>query len=446
MRSKRRFVVESGVCLAAVVATFVLLAWLLQLPELYATKAFVSMSAATLVWMLWRQVQRTNLAVASFVAALDRGDLAQEFQRSGQGTGFDALGAAFDSALRHRREERAIDAADYRFATALVDEAPTPLLAIDPCGVVQLSNKQARRMFGGAEGRRIAEFGRYGEGFATALAGLAPGERRMCRITVGERSERATVSCTGFDRNGAAWRLVSVQVIQSELDAAEIATQSDLVRVLTHEIMNSVTPVTSLAASAAHLMAAIDDGSDATVTDARMAVEALSRRAAGIMHFVESYRQFSTVPSITVERFAARPWLDELARLHAATPRGAATTLTTDVRPDLLEISADRDLISQVLLNLLKNGAEAAIAAQATPLIAVAIEGAAAGRTRIVVDDNGPGIPEKVARDIFLPFFTTKADGNGVGLSFARQIVLLHDGAIEVGRNEAGGARFEMII
>ncbi len=446
MRSNGRFIVESGACLAAVVGAIMLLAWLLPLPGLYATKVFVSMSAAALVWMLWRQTQRTNLAVARFVAALDRDDLAQDFHRSGQGTGFDALGAAFESALRRRREERALVAADYGFATALVDEAPTPLLAIDPFSVVQLSNKQARRMFGGAEGRRITEFARYGEGFAIALAGLEPGERRMCRVTVAGRSERATLSCTGIDQNGAAWRLVSVQVIQSELDAAEIATQSDLVRVLTHEIMNSVTPVTSLAASAAELMAAIDDGSDATVADARMAVEALSRRAAGIMHFVSSYRQFSTVPSITVARFAASPWLDELARLYAATPQGAAAALTTVVRPDLLDMAADRNLLSQVLLNLLKNGAEAAIASQPTPLIAVAIERAAAGRTRIIVDDNGPGIPEKAAADIFLPFFTTKRDGNGVGLSFARQIVLLHDGAIEVGRNEAGGARFEMIV
>lgn len=446
MRFNGRFVVESGACLAAIVGAIMLLAWLLPLPGLYATKMFVAMSAATLVWMLWRQIRRTNLAVASFVAALDRGDLAQAFPRSGQGTGFDTLAASFDAALHRRREERAIDAADYRFATALVDEAPTPLLAIDPFGVVQLSNKRARTMFGGTEGRRIAEFARYGQGFATALAGLEPGERRMCRVTVAGRSERATLSCTGIERNGAAWRLVSVDVIQSELDAAEIATQSDLVRVLTHEIMNSVTPVTSLAASAAELMAAIDDGSDATVTDARLAVEALSRRAAGIMRFVESYRQFSTIPSITVARFAARPWLDELARLHAATPQGAAAALTTVVRPYVLEIAADRDLLSQVLLNLLKNGAEAAIATQATPSIAVAIDHAAGGRTRIIVDDNGPGIPDKAAADIFLPFFTTKRDGNGVGLSFARQIVLLHNGAIEVGRNEAGGARFEMIL
>jgi C4-dicarboxylate-specific signal transduction histidine kinase len=253
------------------------------------------------------------------------------------------------------------------------------------------------------------------------------------------------LACAGVDRGGALWRIVSVQVIQSELDAAEIATQSDLVRVLTHEIMNSVTPVTSLAASAAALMASIDDGTDAGVTDARLAVEALARRAAGIMHFVNSYREFSTAPAVTVSHFAARPWLDELGRLFAATPHAAGVRLELSVLPDWLDISGDGELLAHVLLNLLKNGAEAMQGSE-HPRLSVAISHTAQGRTRIVVDDSGPGIPTKVAADIFLPFFTTKRTGTGVGLSFARQIVLLHHGSIEVSQNEEGGARFDLIL
>jgi two-component system nitrogen regulation sensor histidine kinase NtrY len=267
----------------------------------------------------------------------------------------------------------------------------------------------------------------------------------MCRVAVGGVSERATLACAGVDRGGALWRIVSVQVIQSELDAAEIATQSDLVRVLTHEIMNSVTPVTSLAASAAALMASIDTGADDGVTDARLAVEALARRAAGIMHFVDSYREFSTAPAVTVTRFAARTWLDEIARLFAATPHAAGVSLDVQVVPDWLEIAADADLLAQVLLNLLKNGAEAMLDQQDRRL-SIAISSTAQGRSRIVVDDSGPGILDKVATDIFLPFFTTKRAGTGVGLSFARQIVLLHHGSIEVGRSENSGARFDLIL
>jgi two-component system nitrogen regulation sensor histidine kinase NtrY len=445
MRSSGRFVVAFGGYLSLLVGTILLLAGIMPLPGFVATKILAGAVAIALLAALWRQTQRTNIAVARFVSALDHGDLAQTFRQLGQGTGFDQLGAALDTALRRLREDRIADAADNRFAAALVDEAPTPLLAIDPVGIVQLSNKRARRLFGGWDGRHIAEFAHYGTSFSSALDLIAPGERRMCRVAVAGVSERATLACAGVDRGGALWRIVSVQVIQSELDAAEIATQSDLVRVLTHEIMNSVTPVTSLAASAAALMASIDTGADDGVTDARLAVEALGRRAAGIMHFVDSYREFSTAPAVTVTRFAARTWLDEIARLFAATPHAAGVSLDVQVVPEWLEIAADADLLAQVLLNLLKNGAEAMLDQQDRRL-SIAISSTAQGRTRIVVDDNGPGILDKVATDIFLPFFTTKRAGTGVGLSFARQIVLLHHGSIEVGRSENSGARFDLIL
>lgn len=344
------------------------------------------------------------------------------------------------------RQERASEASDNRFAAALVDEAPMPLLAIDPGGIVRLSNKRARWLFGGSDGRRLDEFKIYGAGFLAALDSIGAGERRMRRVDIGGVSERAMLACAGVSRNGEQWRIVAVQIIQRELDAAEIATQSNLVRVLTHEIMNSITPVTSLAATAASLMARIDKGEDAAVSDARMAVEALSRRATGIMSFVDSYRAFSTAPSIVLAKFKVQPWLDQIGRLFLATPQADGVSLMLSVFPEQLEMTADAELMAQFLLNLLKNGAESARGSTNTPQIAVTVTGTGGTHTKITVSDNGPGIPDAVARDIFLPFFATKRAGTGVGLNFARQIVLLHTGSIEAKAGPEGGAVFELII
>lgn len=446
MRSRGRYVAAVGGYLVLLVAAIALLVWIFPLPGLAATKIVIGLVAVALLWQLWLQTQRTNIAVARFVSALEHGDLAQTFRQIGQGSGFDELGAALDKALRRLRQDRANDASANRFAAALVDEAPTPLLAIDPAGLVSLSNKAARRLFGSLDGRRTAEFEGYGAAFSAALAVIAPGERRMSRVTVDGLSERATLACTGFDREGARWRIVSVQIIQDELDAAEIATQSDLVRVLTHEIMNSITPVTSLAATAATLMAEAEHGDEAAIADARTAVEALAKRAKGISHFVDSYREFSTTPSVTMTRFAAKPWVEELARLFTATPQAEGVTLEAAVEPEHLEMRADIDLLAQVVLNLLKNGAEAARGHREDARLSLRIGATPQGRTRITVADNGPGVPEKAAADIFLPFFTTKRSGTGVGLSFARQIVLLHHGSIELGRSMEGGASLEIIF
>lgn len=446
MRSEGRYVVAVGGYLALLFGGVVLLVWMLPLPGFVATKTLIVLIVAALLWQLWRQTRRTNIAVARFVSALDQGDLTQTFQQIGQGSGFDELGAALDKTLGRLRQERADDASNNRFAAALVDESPTPLLAIDPGGIVRPANKRARRLFGGADGRRAAQFDRFGEAFSTALAAIAPGERRVIRVKADGVNERATIACAGFDRGSERWRIVSFQIIQSELDAAEMAAQSALVRVLTHEIMNSITPVTSLAATAAALIAEVDRDDDTRMTDARTAVEALAKRARGITHFVDSYREFSTTPSVSTTRFAAGPWLDELARLFAAMPQAAGVALETKIEPASLMITADIDLLAQVLLNLLKNGAEAAAGVTSIPRLTATISRTEQARARVVIADNGPGVPDKFSDDIFLPFFTTKRSGTGVGLSFARQVVLLHRGSIELGRSPDGGASIEIII
>jgi nitrogen fixation/metabolism regulation signal transduction histidine kinase len=428
------------------VVLLAVLAWFLPKPDYLATKIVLFLLAVAATWALWRQVNRTNVDLARFVTAIQHEDLTQVFRASGQGSGFDALGETLNMSIRRLREHRAAEAAENRFAATLVDEAPTPILAIDPDGRVELSNKAARRLFGQARGSRVEDLAEFGPGFVTALTDVVPGDRRLCRVIAGGLPQRAMVAATQVERLGRTWRVVSVQIIQGELDAAEVATQADLVRVLTHEIMNSMTPVTSLADSAATLMAEVDKGDDAAIADARIAVETLARRASGIMHFVESYREFSRAPAIVRRRFAAQSWVDELVRLYTATPVGAAVTIQVSVEPQWLQINGDPELLAQVVLNLLKNGGEAAGEHGPSPHLRLSLEALPLERVRILVEDNGPGISEANLGEIFLPFFTTKRSGTGVGLSFARQIVLLHHGAIRYAGEAGLGGCFEIII
>ena len=167
------------------------------------------------------------------------------------------------------------------------------------------------------------------------------------------------------------------------------------------------------------------------------------------MHFVESYRQISRAPrgappaDSTSLRLGARS--SKPCSAPATAPR-ASTSRSTST-PDRLTLDADPDLMCQVLINLLRNAAEAARGhAEAPAGLAVASRAPARGRTQIEVADNGPGVPEALRQDIFLPFFTTKAKGTGVGLSLARQVVLAHRGSISVGDSEGGGALFRIVI
>ena len=183
----------------------------------------------------------------------------------------------------------------------------------------------------------------------------------------------------------------------------------------------------------------------ADIADARGAVETLARRAEGVMHFVRFYRQISRAPEIRPRPIDVAAWGRELELLFRASERavGIGFTMAAD---ETLRLEADPDLMSQVLINLIRNAGQAARANEA-PHVWLTFDRAADGRTRIQVADNGPGVLEGLRQDVFLPFFTTKAEGTGVGLSLARQVVLAHKGSISVlGDRDGGGALFRIIL
>ena len=446
MAFRGRFVAGLAWRAAMFTAAAAALAAALATPNLGAARI---VAAACCVWALielWRYIQRTNRQLARFVDALRFGDLSQSFAEGKGGSGFREVGAALDQGMRKLREERhrLIDAS--RFYEAVLDDAPTPLLTVDDSGRVELANKAARRLFARHHGVRAEDFRGYGEAFAVLLAQEGIGQPRLVPLMIDGVPQTARVSAAGVHRLGGAVRVLAVQPIEGELNAVEIAAQSDLIRVLTHEIMNSMTPVTSLARTAADLMKAVDKGSHPAAADARAAVETLARRADGVMQFVESYRQISRTPEVRLRLVEARSWAADIETLFEAGGSAQGVELAVRVSPETMTIECDPDLMCQVLINLLRNAADAARGHAATPEIRLSFGMLPGGRAQIEVADNGPGVPEGLRQDVFLPFFTTKAKGTGVGLSLARQVVLAHRGSIWVGESESGGALFRIIL
>lgn len=443
----RRFevglVLRIGVLLLAAAA----LAWAIPQPGLYATTLLAGLATGAALAELWLFLRRTNLAVARFVVALTHGDFTQGFAGSTTGSGFDVLGASLEAAITRLRHERSATQDENRYLAALLEDVPSPLLSVDDDGQVVLINKAARRLLPGGVSNLAALAG-YGTGFAADIAAMQAGERRSTRLIVAGAPTAALLSMADVRQPARPnlrpnLRIVAVQPIQQELDRAELAAQTDLVRVLTHEIMNSMTPVTSLSATAAALMASVDRGDDPAITDARHAVETVARRAEGVMHFVRTYRQLTRPPELRRQNLRLAPLFDEMQRLFASDWPGLP--LIVAIEPAGLAVDADPGLLAQLLINLLKNAGEAASGAPdaAVRLVATALNG---GRVAIEVADNGPGIDEAMRQDIFLPFFSTKKDGTGVGLSLARQIALAHGGALTCEAETPRGTRFRLLL
>jgi signal transduction histidine kinase len=323
-------------------------------PGLGAARVLAALLCLGGLAALWRYVQRTNLELARFVDAVRFGDLSQSFAHRREGSGFDEFGEALEQGMRRLRDERHRLSDANRFYEAVLDDAPTALLTVDGEG---RSSSPTRR-------RGACSSGTRGSGSRTSALMARPsrirspmpsvGRPRLVPLTLDAMPQTAMVSAAAVHRLGGTVRVVAVQPIQGELNAVEIAAQSDIVRVLTHEIMNSMTPVTSLARTAAELIAEADRGDDADIADARAAVETLARRADGVMHFVESYRQIARTPEVRRRTFAIAPWAEELHALFGASPSAEGVELEVRVDPDNLTIDADPDLMCQVLLNLVK--------------------------------------------------------------------------------------------
>lgn len=424
------------------VAAIWLLAVALSTPDLRAARLVAAFVAFAAIASIWQFIRKTNFQVARFIESVRFEDYSQRFSDP-SGGGFDVLGDTLDAALKTLQARHAEASTEARFLAAIVDDSPSALLSVDEDGRVELLNKEARKLLARQPLTQREDLSALGPELAAAVA-LPPGTRKITRLLIEGIPHRAIFASAHVARLDRGVTIISILPVQSELGALEVAAQADLVRVLTHEIMNSLTPVTSLARSSAEMVAAAEQ-QGADLGDARIATETVARRAEGILRFVESYREFAQTPEVRRRSFQALPWAEELLRLALANAGDRHIGAALEVTPDSLKLNADPELLAQALLNLLRN-AFRVTADVAEPLVVLAIGRQPSGRFRIEVRDNGPGIPPERREDVFLPFYTTHKGGSGVGLSFARQVALAHGGSISARDAPEGGASIAMII
>ena len=391
---------------------------------------------------LWNFIRRTNFLVSRFIESVRFEDYSQRFSDP-SGGGFDVLGQTLDTALKGLQKRHTQESAEARYLAAIVDDAPSALLTIDQEGRIELLNKAARQLLGRLPLHRLDQLDALGPELATAVR-LPPGTRKITRLILEGVPQKAIFASAQVARLDQPVTVLSILPVQSELGALEVAAQADLVRVLTHEIMNSLTPVTSLARPGAELVAAAAKR-DPALGDAKQATDTVARRAEGILRFVESYREFAQAPDIHRRQFKAAPWAEEIMRLALANASGSSIDARLEVLPKTMSVTADPELLAQALLNLLRNSIRA-VAELDPGIVVLEVAREPGGHFRIEVRDNGAGIPEDRREDIFLPFYTTHKGGSGVGLSFARQVALAHGGSICALEAPEGGANLRMVI
>ena len=417
-------------------ATVCLLFYLIMKTGYYATIFIICILFVYQIYAMIQHVERTNRELARFLEAIRYADFSQSFTGAGLGKSFDQLRLNFNEVFDAFRQARAEKEEQYRYLQTVVQHVGIGLVCYQPDGAVELVNNAAQRLLKIKDFRNINALQTFSKELVDTLFRLKAGEKALVRVEDnGERLQLA-ISATELRMRGQVFILASIHNIQSELEEKEMDAWQNLVRVLTHEIMNSITPISSLASTAHGLLNSAGGSGEQkiepeAIRDIREAVQTIQKRSQGLLHFVETYRKISRIPKPKFQIFPVAELFSRVQRFMRVDLEKKSIDLHVSVEPGTLELTADPELIEQVLINLVLNSIQA-LEGRPDARIDLIARLDAASRTLIQVRDNGPGILEEVKDKIFIPFFTTRQDGSGIGLSLSRQIMRLHRGTISV--------------
>lgn len=385
------------------------------------------------LWSIVYYVDQTNRDLVGFLTSIQYNDFTATSSAAHRGQTFGELYDAFNLISRKFQEVRADKEANHQFLQTIVEQIDIGLLCYSDSGDVKLMNKALQRMLHKSFLLKIDGLAQVNEQLLQAVIDSREGKRDLVKININNRLLQLAILTSELRLQDERLFLVSIKNIQNELEEQELEAWQKLIRILTHEIMNSVAPITSLSGTIDALLA---DGTldDATLDDIRQSVQVIQRRGEGLLAFTETYRSLTRIPPPQFREVSANELLRGVATLFQAQASTEQVQLQVHEYPSELILQADPHLLEQVLINLTKNAFDALREQEnnKTKTIHLHVSRNKEGRPVLQVADNGPGIPDEQLEQIFVPFYTTKPTGSGIGLSLSRQIIRLHKGNIEV--------------
>ena len=301
-------------------------------------------------------------------------------------------------------------------------------------GTVAQTNTKALRIVGMERLNHIDQLRILSEELCEAMHSIEPGAQLTARFTTEIGDQNLVLSCSAMEFEGKQLRVISIGNIHEELDRKEVESWEKLTRILTHEIMNSLAPVTSIS----HTL--LSSSGDAETM--RQGLETIHATSDRLLRFVDSFRAVTRIPAPQKAPF----YLSELVAESLLLIPHEGIEVEVSIEPEDTMLYADRALMSQVMVNLLKNATEALMAQDCNRKITIRSTIDSEERIQIEITNNGSAIPAEVAENIFTPFFTTKTDGSGIGLAVSRQIVRLHGGSLRLKHNEEGRVTFAVVM
>ncbi|MBI9052173.1 MAG: ATP-binding protein [Bacteroidales bacterium] len=349
------------------------------------------------------------------------------------GSSFDELNKAFNDVIQDFQKVRSEKEEQYQYLQSLVRNIDVSLITYQRDGTVDMVNNSFKKLFQINSLKNIHDLKEVSPELVETLIKLEPGKSCLIKIQEEDDILQLAISGTEFKILDKSIILVTIKNIQSVLEDQETESWQKLIRVLTHEIMNSITPISSITSTLdlmfkdARKLDAIPDKE--SIEEVHMAIKTINKRSDGLLHFVNTYRNLTKIPQPNFKVAKIKEMLDDISLLIKQEIKSNNVDYQVSLEPESLEFYADTKLIEQVLINLIKNAIHA-LDNNENPHVILKAYNNKRGRVTIQVSDNGQGILPDVIDKIFIPFFTTKPKGSGIGLSLSKQIMRLHGGSI----------------
>jgi two-component system, NtrC family, nitrogen regulation sensor histidine kinase NtrY len=405
--------------------------------NLFIAPVIVAVIVIFQVASLIRYLDKTNRELTSFLQSIRFSEFTRTFQIEGMGGTFNELNKAFNEVMQDFQKVRAEKEESFHYLQTIVQNIDVSVIAYGADGNIELINKTAKKLFQLATIRNIKSLETLSPELVTTLLNIRPGENKLVKIQFEDDMLQLAIYASTIKVKDKLIYLVTIKDIQNVLEEQETEAWQKLIRVLTHEIMNSITPIASLSSTLDLMLKGMVAQGDKeslemdreSVGEIQEALQTINKRSTGLLHFVNTYRNLTRIPKPNFRLCSIKELFENIEKLMEDEIRKCGVEFTVKVDPESLEFTADDQLIEQVLINLLKNAIHAL---NGKPSGKIQLLGFINKRGRITLQviDNGPGILKDVLDKIFIPFFTTKPSGSGIGLSLSKQILRLHNATI----------------
>ena len=427
------------------------LGWLISLGRPLVLVLLCAVVDVVSVFLLVKFINATNRKISYFLESVQNDDSTLSIPTKITDKSILGIYEGLNKVNRQIQQLKIESRQQEQYFETLLEHVATGILTYNMGGFVLHANSAAKKMLGVEVLTHLHQLERINRNLFQAVKNIAPFEQRLVSVS----SERGTVQLSlksaSFKVKNDELILLSIQDIRNELDEKELDSWMKLIRVLMHEIMNSIAPITSLSESLCNFFtidgrpALPEELSESKIQSTLRGLSVIKEQGNGLMVFVESYRKLTRLPKPDKKFFRFEELATRIKVLYPSLDNSELVKLSISINPADLEIFADENLISQVLLNLTKNALQANEKNQEGKIQIIAgINKDRRPEVRVV--DNGPGIPDDILEQIFVPFFTTKDSGSGIGLSLSRQIMRLHGGTLQARSTPGKETVFTMVF